>query len=1008
MSSKRGQERGISIPPVLMVISILVMMGMTFLAVVRFQVQRTGYEQATITAGYIAEIGFQQLRAELAAHDGDWTKINGIVKDCLTTDPFYTRCQRLPNTNSFAAFKKVYENPLDTSSRIIGIYEAAIETGEKRTIFGNKTLTGSSLGFVPGTTVSTEKKGFDKYGNQLCDLDTNGCPGRFMGVKITAWLTDSQGNLLPKGRSQETYGVLQLNTGNTEDGPAGYLLESDKSLILDQSTTWNEEYHPPAPFTPYPGRDPDPSVFDPPLDCSSNPFQETGAFYGPVHTNQQFNISFRSVYSPVLQDQTRGGTANGSDLLKAKCAYPGVLQIEKGAQWNPFNLVSVYQPGTDFVYFPRGSYWQIDWSLAGIEPAAGSTYTVDYTDGAPTSVNVVHGAVNGLDAVPAYTPNGITQVRQGGTVYTRGVHFKLKSDGFIVWAVPDGAGGWLPGTSEPSSGASYRVIYINHSPIRVYDRMSYSGAAPKYSYWQEHAMSSSYPLYQQGHAHTDIAGANLSANSTAVGADPGYDAATWNHWHYITNDLIGSPNSNFLTFANVTYAPTATTAHNTPLLKPDSGIANYKNQLEQLNKYLQLTLGISMPRNADDSLNPSTLPTTSDFLYGYLVGSDVDNHLVYNLPAIDSDDKIADFRSVYFGSGLKYTAGSQIGTLVPLTQPSAAVAADRYYGWIWVNDNNLSSDYMKVSDSQLNSDYRMYRYVKIPDNKVILVRDAVVLIGNREPNGLASNCTALYADCLPALNGNSAGRATIVDGQVTIVSFTTSPPTPGLDHKYSKGDIVVVGDVLYKNAFYSQYNSVAAKMELRQLDPQPISGYAHNHLTTTSITDGQTMWVSNPDGTMARDVSGAPVGKLCGLGLFATHDVKLSVTGMRPDPVPDTTPNSGDDRLIVNAQIVAGNRAYVHAKNATGTEMNDAALISNNYFSYTDLFKFYGTIYSFEVPSFTLYFKQKRNYFYDRSLFINPLMGAPFYPSTAGDYRNQAVYNNYPQLVQGSWKMGAR
>jgi hypothetical protein len=179
-------------------------------------------------------------------------------------------------------------------------------------------------------------------------------------------------------------------------------------------------------------------------------------------------------------------------------------------------------------------------------------------------------------------------------------------------------------------------------------------------------------------------------------------------------------------------------------------------------------------------------------------------------------------------------------------------------------------------------------------------------------------------------------------------------------------------------------------------------------LTTTSITDPQTMWVTNPDGTVARDSTGAPVGKICGLGLFATHDVKLSVTGMRPDPAPDTTPNSGDDRLLLNAQMVAGNRVYVHSKNATGGEMTDQDLIDGNIFSYSDLFKFYGTIYSFEVPSFTLYFKQKRNYYYDRSLYMNPLMGAPAYPTTAGDYRNQAVYNNYPQLVQGSWKMGAR
>lgn len=982
--SKRQPERGISLPPVLMVIGILAMMGMTFLALVRFQVQRTGYEQATITAGYVAEIGFQQIRAELAAVNGDWTQLNGIVSACQPTDPFYARCQRIPNTSSFASFRRVRENPLDNTSRIIGIYEVAVETGQKRSIFANKTITGSPLGFVPGSLNSSEKKGYDVYGNQLCDMDAGGCPGRFLGVRITAWLTDAQGNLLPKGRSQSVYGVLQLNSGNVEPGPAGYLLESDKAINIDQNTAWN---------------------------FLTKQYDEVGAFYGPLHTNQNYKFRWES---RDTETTTRGAVANGSDPLNYARPYPGVLQVDRGSQWL---LVDVYQPGVDFVYFPWSMYYQIQWSPPGAEPAPGSTYTVEYnaTPGPGTATySVTKGPVNGNDPIPGPTANGIVQVRQGATVYNVGTDYQLQTNGFIVWAVPNGSGGWLPGNAEPASGNSYRVRYIAHSPIRVFDRMTYAGAAPQYQYLHEHPVSSGWPLYQAGHGHTNIAGVNLSTNSTAVGADPGYDAATWWHTHYITNDLINNPNTNFLDFAHSSYKPTTNTAHLAPLLKPSADITNYKNQLEQLNKYLQLTLGYSMPRNPDGSLNPTTLPTTSNYLYGYLVGSAVDNHLVYNLPAIDSDDPIVDFRSVYFGRDLVYSAGSQIGNPVPLTQPAALPADSRYYAWIWVNDNPASADYMKVSNTQLSSDYRMYRYVVIPESKVIVVRDAVVLIGNREPQGGAANCPTLRADCLPLLNGNPPGRATIVDGKLTILSFTTTPPGPGLDYKYSKGDIVIVGDVRYRNSFYTQYNSAAARMEVRQLDPQPSGGYSHNHLTTTSINDPQTMWVTNVDGTLHRNSNGTPIGRICGLGLFATHDIKLSVTGLWPDPNPDTTPNSSDDRMEIHGQLIAGHRVAVHIKDAAGNELEnnpdhpDSKATWNSRYSMSDTLRFFGTIYSFEKPAFTSYFRFFRNYFYDRSLYVNPLIGAPAYPKTAGDYQDQSVFNDYPQLVQGSWKLTSR
>ena len=213
---KRFQERGMSIPIVLFILTILTAFAVTFMYTVQFQAQQAGYQQAKITAGYVAEIGFNQMRSKLAKYNGDWKQIPGIVKDCEPVDPFRNRCQYLPESNSFATFVKVRENPIDANSAIMGIYEARIETGQKRDVFGNQTVTGSQVGYIPGTVLSNEKKGYDRFGNQLCDMGTDGCPGKYMGIQVTAWLTKSNGELLPKTNSQSVYGVIEIGSSTNE------------------------------------------------------------------------------------------------------------------------------------------------------------------------------------------------------------------------------------------------------------------------------------------------------------------------------------------------------------------------------------------------------------------------------------------------------------------------------------------------------------------------------------------------------------------------------------------------------------------------------------------------------------------------------------------------------------------------------------------------------------------------------------------------------------------------
>ena len=69
-----------------------------------------------------------------------------------------------------------------------------------------------------------------------------------------------------------------------------------------------------------------------------------------------------------------------------------------------------------------------------------------------------------------------------------------------------------------------------------------------------------------------------------------------------------------------------------------------------------------------------------------------------------------------------------------------------------------------------------------------------------------------------------------------------------------------------------------------------------------------------------------------------------------------------------------------------------------------DKLVFVGSLYSNEATNLSTYFEESRLFFYDRSLYINPLIGAPYYPESAADYRNQLIFNNFPRLVPGTWK----
>lgn len=1001
-------QRGLSIPAVLSIMAVVTILALTFMYVVRYQIQRTGFEQNTITAGYVAEIGFQQVRAQLASVGGEWSELTlkdasntprKVVKDCATTDPHYTRCQRIPEDNSIAKFIPVYENPLDPTSRQVGAYEVALETGQKRTIFGNKTLTGASLGFVPGSANGTEQLGYDKYGNQLCDQNGTGtCPGNFMGVRITAHLTNAQGEPLPSRPSQTVYGVLQLDSRNLNDkGPAGYMLESDEAISIGANSLFNL-----ASFT----------------------YQNFGGFYGPIHTNENFNFQWESEDTDdgLYKLTKKGQNLIDFDRLRTR-PFWGLLLAEQGTQGVP--TPRLRYPGDKYYYSNFGEFFNVSW-LGANRPANTDVYTVTFQaqNGTYLNVNVTRGSTGdpnidyGIPAPTVLEPvpfemSRIVQIKKGATVYTGGVDYSWECPHVFSW----GYNGEV--AQEFNTNSVYNARYISHSPVFIHDKMTYSGAAPSYFYRHTHAWDSGWPLYQASHGHANVMGADLGPIGTGA-----YDNTSWTHTHPITNDISVNPipatpaavPNTFLKFNSPGFKPINTGRHELPFLRPETGPANFKNQLEQLNKYLQLTLGATLPRNPDSSLDSSVLAAApfnvTDYSKGYILGK-----FPSTLP--NSTPARVDFRAVYFGPhNMTYTAGADAGSLiVPDTDPYTATAG------IWVNDEPGSADYMKVAKTSQGAGYRRYLFRQIPPGKVILVRDAMVLVGNYAPQG--NTCTGYNAECLnflPGFAGDPVGRATIVNGQLSIVAYTTDPPAANQDHTYNKGDILIVGNVLYHNDFFPL---PADKSQMRQLSSQPTSPYTRSNVVNgpiNAIADPLVEWVTETDGVRNRNTSGVPVGSLDGLGLFATHDIKISVIPLGNGYDADGpilcngtgTADTFEDQLTIHGQLVAGNQVRVHAyldgvaiKNLLAIDF--ASLCNNEppFESRKDKLNIYGTVYSRFSPDFSSYFKIKREYFFDRSLEKNPLVGAPYYPGTAGDYRNQTLYSQFPSLVQGSWIQGA-
>lgn len=1079
---KQRYQAGISVPQVLVVLAVVLILATTFMGVVQFQLQRSKFEQATITAGYVAEIGFQQMRADLASANGNWSQIPGIVKDCESSDPYHARCQQVPKTSSFNEFRRVRENPADPNSPVIGIYEAMVETGEKRAIFGNKTITGSTAGFVKDSP--TQTVGYDVYGNELCggSITKGSCQngqGPFVGVRVTAWLTDRNGNIPPKTRSQTVYGVLSLGEGMGEDGPSGYLLTADQEIIIQPNTDYK--------MIP----DVNPSI--PP----TYQLEFTSGLFGPVHTNKNFKFVWVNKDVPTTNYQSDqlimkrnqigaegvDGANNPFDIVTNSLQnrlypYAGALQIETDKPWSL--SYHGYVPGHHFIMEPFGHSGLLFWK--GTQPAPNTFYRIHYKQSqpngtpsltqanppgilrnyfkfdaervpSPNQVDFVTVGENIQSVFQCTNPNSTSAICPISTVYTSNNDYDFFPDNVILW---------FSGGPQPARDKEFIVRPLAHNKAYIFDKLTYSGVAPVYRYSHKHRVldpmdpvgGNASNRASHGHNNLDLRTlpnhedepiqVNLSptAKDCITNGTEAWESCyrpldlfdcvlsldsepcRW-HVHDITVNgaatvaEIPKERNPFIQLAvdkngDLILPKSETKVKEKPLLRPlsagdpEGGTQNYLNQLEQLNKYLQLTLGMSMPRNEDGTLNPTTLPgkpnseeeKNQQYSMGYSAGDATKSY-----PHADATE---DFRAVYFGKKLKYSAGDSAGQPVLNEDSEDNKISDT--AEIWVNDNPSpdSSGYMLVSKTKLSADYHRYTYRQIPPSQLILVRDKVVLIGNYRP--ATSDCSSLYADCHPytATSAFDLGNATIVDGRLTIVSFTTNPPpviatSPKYRYDYTpynKGDIVVVGNVVYRNRFYQ--NPLALN-EARQYDPQPSSPYTS--ASPSTINDPSIMWVTNVDGTLYREENEeSPVGRHNSLGLFASNDVKIAVNAYYYGGSESTVPTSTSEKIRIMGQLVAGNRITISGRKNNGTLIDKWE--TSTVFSERDVLEVFGTLYSRDIPIFGDYFRRYRYNHYDKSLFVNPLIGAPYYPKVDGDYRNQSIFNNFPKLVNGSWRAG--
>jgi hypothetical protein len=1103
---KVKNQHGFTFTPAALILIVLMMSGITFfIYVLNIGKSALKIESSTV-AKYAAETGIHHLKSQLAGLNdtsvppvNKWYNTKGFSKGAceyiFTSGGGCTEASRTDaNTSRISTLVPLYEKPNDTSSRVVGKYRLILEDGA--VLGGGKTATGSVV------------SGVDRYNNKIWSDATNKnyFPSdkafRF-GVKAEGFSSDqldSSGNPKTNATPQSVYSVLEvpLNSATVLPGewsggsPTQYLLSSNGVNPLDATEK---------------------------LGLFNNQ-----VITGPIHTNDNFNFFWRGNFS--IGETTATRTINNSFQVNvtkqagAVDAAPISVSRVVRLAGQPANQVTVFAQNfnpvntNNWVSFDNGSTWNNPVSSTKVnsaEPAPASevslikmvinlpfmptptsTYEISLGLGAPPQSLTYYIDERDIRTKPAgwmpekvdpnitpytywpATPNlyqarseilGLMDVMYDGftdTIYKTTDDFSLCRPGCSAWNI-------LPfllwgGGSKPSTGDVYQVTYITpynypHKKTYVYDQLSYAGSGANNSFYihSHKAAGSGFGSFYGGpHKHDGSpfgilnVNLNMNANSDYIGS-----VAWWSdHKHEISGlDLsttgAGDENNYFFYWKQKNYKPSLGSVKYSPILAPTN--FNYNTQREYANSIFKIILNKPLPKDGGGNYQAlSSVP--EDRENGYYDAS--------------LSGGIIDFRATYFGNDLKYSDGTPVLPVgSKITDTAVIYVNDKQY---MSNDPRVPNpDYMKIANTQVSSDYRMYTYRQIPkngsvsfkstdlskngktiDGGVIFVRDGAVRIGGSGHH--KGNVSTGYVG-----NNTLMGRNTIIDGRLTIISYSEAKPTTYIDNTTTSttdnaGDIVITGNVIYKNKIYNnreqmtfrynQWSDLAYDHDgFRQytastqnkFDAEDPSNVLKN--SPISITDPSIDWLTDLNGDPT-NLSRTDGEKVDSLSLIASNDIKIPVMQYHQDSnesifndndndgvtdypdtsnLPSTALNSyplpyialKHDILTIHAQLIAGHKI---TQTKAGT--------SNDKSSKNDQLIMYGSFYSHEPPNLSYFDRQStfdyeesmgRIYMYDKTHNSSPLAGSPYFAKD-NTYSGDKTYTagiNFPRVLPGTWKV---
>lgn len=1027
------KQKGFTLTPALLILVLLIMGGVTYLIYINTSTKASRKIEKSQLARFAAETGLHFMKGQLSKFNkeigvgnivNEWYKVT-YNSSCI----FYHIIDCPSRDNTTTGISKTSEEiPVKDGGNTIAKYKITLEDGS---FLGTKTITGST------------SEGFDRYGNKIWSNSTD--KNYFKdekvvryGIRVDGYSIDSRGE---KESSQSIYAVLDVPNNSdmnvfenwSEGFPSKYLLTTDGfedmpdpladrylTLIGGQLITgkvhsnnridflWNGNF----------------DIYNP--DRPTNTINEKytvshGRWSGAADPSP---IAIKEIVRETSQpsnEVTIYGTNFSLDKTKTNIVINGStptnpIYVEEGKEIVP--------PATTETSVGFGTKLKINFPTTTTFPC-----TIDITslDRSQTIRYIINSAsdikTNTTD--PSYVPPlkiyGLMQVNDRRGFLTQQVYKQTTDYRFIGPPTFPGFNApyiaWDPTGIEPAYGNFYETTYITeknvpHNKIKVFDNITYYGYSalnlPNLYYIHAHKApgENSFP-WSATHTHGDIFGM-LGVNLTQAVKPTDYLTSApivdWGHYHRhgIPQTLLTSvfqvPNDLFFKWGSSTATPDNTlkpklaSSKISPILAPNN--FNFSNQRKYADQIMKIILNKNLSKDGSGNFN-SLDEIAEDRENGYYVGG------------------LVDFRSTYFGNDLKYYGG---GDVLPPNSKITDTAT------IFVNDDPNDSDYMKVMSSPPNSKYHAYIYRQIPRNGtsisktncpipndprinytanggIIFIRDGVVRIGGANYRGNVSS--TVYT--------NTLGNNTIIDGNLTIISYSEVKPIDYTDNDITKaidnkGDIVITGNVIYKNritpwekdVIKSDYNYTGFR--------QYKSSIANPSSTSDFITD------SDGKANYLMSVSE----KVNGLALIASNDIKIPVSHYKhPSTLENhyTTPAEESssncpckDTITISGELIAGHK-LTQTKVADGdTSKNDRLIL-------------YGSIYSFLPPNLSYFDRTDPNnrdeealgriYLYDKTLAQVQLAGTPAFPnSLTYDFTSYPVIGlTLPRIVPGTWKV---